>query len=352
MKGHLSSKRVRIVLAAIAAAMVIASVLVVAINFQHSRDRSRWIETDVTWTWDGSAYTQVGQGLFGLGTRPPAREYAGMAYDPGHRYVLLFGGTQCEPGLIGDGPCSDLTDTWTWDGGSWTSRQPPHSPDESKGSMVYDSSVHNIIYMTESGAGWAWDGNDWHQMWRATDVPQPAQHSGLEDNTNLSIGYDEAHKVLVVLSDRLVGSVAGSTTESFVTSGWDGSKWQQLASTNGDTLSEYGPNFQVGSMVFDRDRRSLVAMGIRYTWTWDGASWVAHAPGFADGEGLYDPVKHRTLWFGELADRNYAYGVSVWSGESWRELPSKNAAFGFHPSIAFDESRGVVVLFGGRRWRV
>ena len=227
--------------------------------------------------------------------------------------------------------------------------------------MVYDSRVQRVIYMTDSGAGWAWDGNDWSRAWQSADVPQPVGDSRFLDSTNLSLGYDEDHQMVIVLSARLVTDVVASNitqTESFVTSGWDGSKWQQLARTKGDSHGDNGPDWQFGRMAFDRDRHQMVAMGIHSTWTWDGAAWAAHGKGSSEfktssggGVGIYDPARHRMLWFDGSLDGKHAYPTrlaNVWTGNAWTELPSKNAPFDDFPSIAFDESHGLVVMVGGQ----
>src|SRR5262249_40092545 len=53
---------------------------------------------------------------------PPARSGMGMAYDGARNEVVLFGrGVDCCSGNY-------FSDTWTWDGTSWTQRFPVTSP--------------------------------------------------------------------------------------------------------------------------------------------------------------------------------------------------------------------------------
>ena len=70
-------------------------------------------QTNDTWEWNGSAWTQRSSEH-----APPARSWHAMAYDPTRAAVLLFGGQ-------GQGYYSD---TWKWDGSAWeqvvTSMQP------------------------------------------------------------------------------------------------------------------------------------------------------------------------------------------------------------------------------------
>ena len=69
--------------------------------------------TDQTWTWDGTTWT-MGRPA----TIPPARFNHAMAYDPSTHTVLLTRGADISPG----GSITGLTDTWTWDGVTWTRR--------------------------------------------------------------------------------------------------------------------------------------------------------------------------------------------------------------------------------------
>jgi hypothetical protein len=58
-----------------------------------------------TWTWDGTAWTQV----MNLALTPPARLGAAGAVLQGK--FVLFGGTT--------NVTNDFNDTWIWDGSSW-----------------------------------------------------------------------------------------------------------------------------------------------------------------------------------------------------------------------------------------
>jgi hypothetical protein len=59
-----------------------------------------------TWTWDGGTWVQVP-----LGTTPPARGYAAMAFDSTHQKIVLFGGAGTDCNVL----CGPLDDTWTLD---------------------------------------------------------------------------------------------------------------------------------------------------------------------------------------------------------------------------------------------
>ncbi len=67
-----------------------------------------------TWIWRG------GWSHLSPATSPSARAGAGMAYDGAAGNIVLFGGD--------DSTGTDLNDTWTWDGTTWTQQFPPLSP--------------------------------------------------------------------------------------------------------------------------------------------------------------------------------------------------------------------------------
>src|ERR1700681_2275136 len=65
---------------------------------------------DQTWTWDGTTWTMKRPA-----TIPPARFNLAMAYDGATHSVVLTGGAALSP----SGTITGLTDTWTWEGGTW-----------------------------------------------------------------------------------------------------------------------------------------------------------------------------------------------------------------------------------------
>src|SRR5262249_37811391 len=69
-----------------------------------------------TWLWDGSSWTR------GPAGGPPTRSYQGMAYDEARQQVVMFGG------LYGSFTSAHRGDTWTWDGATWTQRNPASAP--------------------------------------------------------------------------------------------------------------------------------------------------------------------------------------------------------------------------------
>jgi hypothetical protein len=87
-----------------------------------------------TWTWNGTTWNKQSPA-----TSPSARYDAPMAYDTAIGQLVLFGGT-----LSSSPPESN--DTWTWDGTTWTQEAPATSPtDRVLASMAYDSGTGQLV---------------------------------------------------------------------------------------------------------------------------------------------------------------------------------------------------------------
>jgi hypothetical protein len=87
-----------------------------------------------TWTWDGTTWTRQHPAA-----HPSARSDAAMAYDAATGNVVLFGG-------IGGRTDQLLSDTWTWDGTTWTREHPATRPPARRlAAMAYDAAASNVV---------------------------------------------------------------------------------------------------------------------------------------------------------------------------------------------------------------
>jgi hypothetical protein len=96
-----------------------------------------------------------------------------MAYDPVTQKVVLFGGTVYNTQYFDD--------TWTWDETNWTQEQPSNVPPaRASTSMAYDSTSSSLIlfggcttcFGTETDSDtWSWDGQSWTQLEPANSPP-------------------------------------------------------------------------------------------------------------------------------------------------------------------------------------
>ncbi len=149
-----------------------------------------------TWVWDGTNWTQKFPG-----TSPPARSGHRMAYDTVRGEVVLFGGTV-------DAITTFFNDTWVWDGTNWTQKFPATSPTTPRFhfGLAYDAAQQGVVLFGGQGPNntplysdtWAWDGTTWTQQLPAT---RPAGRS------LPGMAYDEARSQIV-----LFGGFAGSFT--------------------------------------------------------------------------------------------------------------------------------------------
>lgn len=122
-----------------------------------------------TWTYDGRTWTPV-CGVDALpACGPPPGLGNAMAYDPLHQQIVMFGGSN------GDNY------TWTWDGSGWTLQQPAQSPPAPQfGTLVFDAALGQIVLVGSDLPGfgtvgnelWGWDGSDWRQLQPAASPPR------------------------------------------------------------------------------------------------------------------------------------------------------------------------------------
>lgn len=115
-----------------------------------------------TWTWDGLSWTQRHPAA-----SPPASTggATAMAYDPDRRSVVMFGGLYVASRA--------LDQTWTWDGTTWTTRRPATTPPARfNHAMAYDATTHSVVLTGGAGSSpdgsfpaltdtWTWDGLTW-----------------------------------------------------------------------------------------------------------------------------------------------------------------------------------------------
>jgi hypothetical protein len=113
-----------------------------------------------TWAYNYSTNTWTQKIADGQAGSPPARTSRGMAYDPVHQQVVLFGGND------GSGY---LNDTWVWNNSttSWIQKSPATVPTATNDPKMFWSDTRKrviliITYPVERI--YEWDGTDWTQM--------------------------------------------------------------------------------------------------------------------------------------------------------------------------------------------
>jgi hypothetical protein len=276
-----------------------------------------------TWTWDSKGWT-----LHHLKTTPTAREQAAMAYDPIHHNVVLFGGMALlrpsgKGGPSAQGGLAPVTDTWTWDGRSWTMRATPHEPAFNSiwaPAAAFDPVSGMVLAFgyPKSGTGeaagpgpsqtWAWSGSDWVQLHPRT-TPAVGQ---------ATLVFDGKHLLLL--------GQGGPVRGRFVTATWmwDGTNWTLLTPTidlpsTGWTSAAYDP--QLGRVILLNGE----------TWAWDGSTWSRqHPTNGPSGVGyvVYDTANKRILSWGDQVLSSGNADLWAWGGDNWKLLQAGPAYAG------------------------
>ncbi len=127
-----------------------------------------------TWILDGSAWSQIPATAQG----PVGRTGAGLAFDPVRGRILMQGGEGTAGGS------GRMSDTWSWDGSSWTQLSPSTVPTAAAGTMATDWAHRRIIFVTNGNHSsffhmtWAWDGANWSKVVTPTAIPTQI-HGGI-----------------------------------------------------------------------------------------------------------------------------------------------------------------------------
>jgi hypothetical protein len=315
---------------------------------------------DETWEWDGMSWAKKtpvdpeGDG------NPSARFQHGMAFDSNREKVVLFGGYDVTTFLF---------DTWEWDGVSWAKKIPRDTegdgnPSARHGHMAFDSARRRVVlFGGYFGSGWSdetweWDGTSWA---RKTPADPEGDANPLAREAH-SITYD-ALRGMVVLFGGSTGVFNDETWD------WDGVSWKMAMLV--DPEGDGNPSARYGhQVVFDSERGKAVLFGgydgaiKEDTWEWDGASWAKKTPGDPEGDGnpsaryyyamAYDESRGKAVVFGGL-DSSYSPKEETWEwdGASWAKKTPGDPEGDGNPSarwgcaMAYDGAREKLVLFGG-----
>jgi hypothetical protein len=230
---------------------------------------------------------------------PPARDNASMAYDPATSTMLLFGGFSDS----GD----YLDDTWSWNGTTWIQLSPAASPLGRTGApMAYDAATGTVLlfggfgmvsgdaYSGEYGGfsdTWSWNGTTWTEL-------SPASNPGSDSLESDSMAYDPATQTVVLFDGGDCNSCGGPGQ----TWSWNGTTWTRLA-------PRASPPASGGwSMAYDMATATVLLYGgmsygypmvtaLDETWSWNGTTWTRLSPGPPPGGAsmAYDPAMEAML---------------------------------------------------------
>lgn len=277
---------------------------------------------------------------------PTARQKHAMAYDAARGTTLMFGGY--------DGTW--LADTWTWNGVAWRKIMPPTGspPPRGEHAMAYDVARGKVVLYGGLGLGgtyplgdtWEWDGVTWSQI-------NPSTGASPGQRTDMGLAYDAKRKRVVLFGGNgNAGFVPRATLE------WNGQVWTDVS----PALTTDSPTRRFGApLAYDPVRDRVVLFGgsnggvLADTWEWDGTQWDQLTPTGQIPPARYhhklafDASRGKVVMIGGNDDIGPLADAWEWSGTQWTPLPTTGGpppARSEH-GVAYDAARGAIVVFGG-----
>src|SRR5438270_7263952 len=180
-----------------------------------------------TWTFDGTDRTQRSSGT---GTDPSQRYGAAMAFDSNTGSVILFGGL----GFTAAGTSTYLADTWSWKNHQWTQLNPTTSPPGRWEPAMSESTSGGVTLFggyADSGVPhgpsskfsdtWLWNGTTWTQ----STATGPGGRYGTAMTKHPTLG--------AVTVGGCCNSVGGFYTDTW---NFDGNSWTARARTDAPSV--------------------------------------------------------------------------------------------------------------------
>ena len=337
-----------------------------------------------TWVYDGTTWTPVA-----TAAAPSPRAALGMAYDPVTGRVLLFGGA-------GDRTVGRHNDLWAFDGTTWTQLAPDNnaagpSPRAAMG-VFFDTRDGALDVAGGLGSDgilsdtWQWNGTTWSATGAAPLAARsrPGMAYDSRDRFAVMYGgtladsvtwlYDGAWRPALLFSapgPRLAPAMAYDTGRGRVilfggagaagpeadTWEFDGSAWSL------DTTSGSPPARSGAAMAYDARRATVVMFGgqgasgpLADTWEYNGATrtWTAVSPPSApparSGAAMaFAPVLGKVVLFGGAGSGGPLADTWTYDGTSWTEVATAHAPPArTEAAMVFERGSGETVLFGGR----
>jgi len=278
--------------------------------------------TSETWAWRAGNWTKLA-----VAKSPPARTWAGMAYDETRRRVVLFGGQAATEQVSGQG-LPALADTWTWDGQSWSELRPSTHPPAAVGPVLaYDAKLGQVVAVVDSTTSdstdtWVWNGSTWTRLQLAVTPPAP--------RINEALAYDVARASLVLFGHTYCSAPYQCTPDADTWT-FDGSAWTRHKAPPGAI-----PAREMAAMAYDPSSQTVVLTGGRNdftfladTWAWDGTVWrrqqADNGPSpRAGGRMVYDTADHQAILYGgewntQSSGLTY-FDVWAWANGAWSQL--------------------------------
>lgn len=299
----------------------------------------------VTYSWDGAHWSALS------GTPlAPSRAAAGVASDPFARRVVLFGGFD-DSGIAG----ITLGDLWTWDGTAWSQPRSGFQPFEPR---AYRAAAYDSLRRVVVSFGGVDDAKDVrNDTFQLAGDRWVKSSSTVTPRLGAALAFDAAHRETVMFGGAADQGAPLGIRETWT---WDGAVWTEKS------LITSPPGRYFHAMAYDAKRKRVVMYGgqtspstlLQDTWEWDGTAWTdVSTPGAGpqprtQASLVYDPLLERVVLFGGAGpDGRATDELWSWSGTSWDPLPQAPGPNGRQAhGVAWDAARArMVVTYGVTR---
>jgi N-acetylneuraminic acid mutarotase len=267
-----------------------------------------------TWTYDfaSNAWSQLSPS-----GSPPARESAALAYDPGTKRIILFGG-------FSEDALADLDDTWALDpeNNTWTELNPSPSPSKRAFQLMIDDPQTGKLLGFGGDAGnwevqtWAYDpkGNLWAEI----------SPSGPPERIGAAMAYDSQSDQVI-----LFGGTSANTMDDTWAYDVRANSWTKLKPP-----SSPPGRFGASMVLLPGPNQALLFGGTQGfgdvfgdTWLYDfgSTSWtelnLSSSPPGRTGQAMaYDPRAGQVVLFGGTTPDDDLFG------DTWVCTPSATSS--------------------------
>ncbi len=273
------------------------------------------------------------------GTIGGPRTLTEMVYNPPTHSVILFGGGNFAPLPTG---------TWSWNGQGWsaifTQNTPPARSAHAMAAKTDDSATHIVLYGGDDGTGqnfsdtWTFDGTDW------------TLHPGVSGPPALEYGAMVYHETIAKFVHFGGSCPAGCFADTFT---WNGSLWSALFTANAP------PPRYLHAMAYDPIRAETVLYGGNLlpqnlgvagdTWVFDGTNWtqrvVTGPPPLVSHSMAFDATRGTVVMHGGLINgSNVSNQTWEWNGSQWSLVGETQTFANYYHQLVFDGNANQLLL--------
>jgi hypothetical protein len=275
----------------------------------------------------------------------PARRYThGMAYDAQRNVTILFGGDSTGS--------SRLNDTWEFNGTTWTQVIPAKSPSGRANidqALVYDTMRARTVLFGGLGTSgylsdtWEYNGTTWTQIVSSQSPQRRDSHAMV---------FDSQRGVTVLFGGY-------SSSGARLNDTWEYTGTWYKVSTPQSPAGRYHH-----AMAYDAGRNRVVLFGglnssnavLGDTWEYDGTNWHTVTPNQSpparhNHSMAYDSRRGVVVLFGGENSSGLLTDTWEYNGVTWRQInvtqsPSRRKEM----PLVYDQQRDSVLFFGGGYW--